>query len=103
MKRRCTLEEIQAELGRRIGGSEWADGYCRDCVAPTPYRIPFDGISNWTATVASTAKPGCEGCLLDIVAGLRKECDLPPETLSESVGRLLAWRGWAKWQRGNRD
>jgi hypothetical protein len=59
MKKQCTLEEIHAEIQRRIEVSNWADGYCRDCAAPTPYRIPFDGISNWTATVASAAKPGC--------------------------------------------
>ena len=103
MKRQCTLEEIRAEMQRRIEASDWAGGYCRDCAAPTPYRIPFDGVSNWTATVASAAKPGCEGCLLDIVAVLRKECDLKPEPLTENIERVLPWRGWASWRRGNRD
>jgi hypothetical protein len=103
MKRHCTLEEIRAEMQRRIETSKWANGFCCDCTAPTPYRIPFDGIANWTATVASTAKPGCEGFILDIVAALRSECELRAETLSESLGRLLVWRGWASWRRGNRD
>ena len=103
MKRHCTPEEIRAEMQRRIETSTWASGYCRDCSAPTPYRIPYDGISNWTATVASAAKPGCETCLFDIVAALRKECDLNPESLTESIDRLLPWRGWANWRRGNRE
>jgi hypothetical protein len=103
MKRQCTLEEIHAEMQRQIDASSWAHGYCRDCTAPTPYRIPFDGVANWTATVASTAKPGCEGFLLDIVAALRTECELEPETVSQSVERLLPWRGWASWRRRNRD
>jgi hypothetical protein len=102
MKRQCTLEEIHAEMQRRIDASSWAHGYCRDCIAPTPYRIPFDGVSNWTATVASTAKPGCESFLLEIVAVLRTECELEPETVSQSVERLLPWRGWASWRR-NQD
>jgi hypothetical protein len=44
MKRECTLEEITAEMQRRIEASDWAYGYCRDCTAPMPYRIPFDGV-----------------------------------------------------------
>lgn len=100
MKKQCTLEEIRAELQRRIAASGWANGYCRDCAAPTPYRIPHDGIADWTATVASTAKPGCEGFLLSIVAAVRAECDLKPESLAESVDRLLNWRGWARPPRG---
>ena len=103
MKRQCTLEEIHAEMQRRIETSGWAHGHCRDCTAPTPYRIPFDGVSNWAATVASTAKPGCEGFIFAIVAALRAECDLKPETISESIGRQLPWRGWASWKRGSRD
>ena len=103
MKRQCTLEEIHREMQRRIEESDWANGYCCDCSAPTPYRIPYDGISNWTATVASAAKPGCEGFLFDIVAALRKECELKPESLTESIDRLLPWRGWASWRRGNRE
>ena len=39
MKRQCTLEEIHAEIQRRIEASDWADGFCRDCTAPEPYRI----------------------------------------------------------------
>ena len=103
MKRYGTLEEIRAEIQRRIETSKWANGYCCDCTAPTPYRIPFDGVANWAATVASTSKAGCEGFLLDIIAALRGEYDLTPETLSNSVERLLVWRGWARWRRGNRD
>ena len=69
-------------MQRRIEASDWAHGHCRDCTAPTPYRIPFDGVSNWTATAASAAKPGCEGFVLDIVAALRKESELKPESLA---------------------
>jgi len=98
MKRRCTLDEIHAELRRRIKEKEWASGYCRDCEAPTPYRIPHDGYSNWTVSFAS-AKPGCEGFLLDLVAALREECELKPEHLGDAIQRLLTWRGWARARR----
>jgi hypothetical protein len=96
MKRLCTLEEIKAEIQRRIEENDWANGFCRDCTAPEPYRIPHDGIANWAAAVAG--KPGCEGFLLDIVAAVRKERDLKQQTLSEAVDRLLVWRGWASWK-----
>jgi hypothetical protein len=96
MKTQWTLEEIRAEMQRRIAASNWADGFCRDCTAPEPYRIPHDGTSNWTAAVA--AKPGCEGFMLDIIAALRKECELKPESLSEAIDRLLVWRGWSSWK-----
>jgi hypothetical protein len=93
MKRRCSLAEIRAEMQRRIDGSDWGNGYCSGCPAPTPYRIPFDGVSNWTATVASTAKPRCEGLVLDIVAALRKECKLKPESLAYRPPAALARLG----------
>ena len=100
MKKHCTLKEIHIELKRRVEASEWANGHCRDCEAPTPYRIPHDGISTWTASFAG-AKPGCEGFLLDLVAALRDECELKAESLRDSVERLLAWRGWARTQRNS--
>jgi hypothetical protein len=50
-----------------------------------------------------SAKPGCEGFLLDIVAAVREECDLKPETLSEVVDRLLAWGGWSNRTRSKRE
>jgi hypothetical protein len=103
MKRLCALEDIHAEMQRRIEASDWANGFCRDCVAPSPYRIPHDGVSNWTATVASSAKPGCEGFVFGIIAGLRDECELKPESLAESVERLLVWGGWSNWTRRKRD
>ena len=96
MKRQCTLEEIHAEIQRRIEASNWADGFCRDCIAPEPYRVPHDGISNWTAAAAT--KAGCEGFLFDIIAALREECELRPESLSEAVERLLVWGGWSNWK-----
>jgi hypothetical protein len=101
MKRQCTLKEIHAEIQRRIAMSNRADGFCRDCTAPEPYRIPHDGTSNWTAAV--TAKPGCEGFMLDIIAALREECELIPESLSEAVERLLAWRGSSNSKKRNQD
>jgi hypothetical protein len=70
---------------------------------PTPYRIPHDGVSNWMATVASTAKPGCEGFVFGIIAALRDECELKPETLAESVERLLVWGGWSNWTGRKRE
>jgi hypothetical protein len=92
MKKQCSLEEIIAEMQRRIDTSNWANGYCAGCVAPTPYRIAHDGIANWSANVASSTKPGCESLLLEVVAAVRKECDLKPEPLKEAIRRLLSWR-----------
>ena len=89
MKRQCTLEEIHAELQRRIDTSTWGNGYCAGWPAPTPYRIPNDGIANWTANIAATPKPGCESLILAVVADVRRECDLPPESVSSMVERLF--------------
>jgi hypothetical protein len=101
MKGHCALDEIRTEIQRRIARN-WANGFCRDCTAPEPYRIPHDGISNWT--VALAAKPGCEGFMLDIIAAVRDKCELKPETLSEAVERLLVWDGWISWKkRRNQD
>jgi hypothetical protein len=76
MKRLCSLEDIRAEMQRRIGTSAWGNGYCS---APTPYRIPYDGVANWTAHVGAT-----EGFLLGIVAAVRAEYELKPESLTEA-------------------
>jgi hypothetical protein len=92
MKKQCTIAQLQDKLQERIRSSDWARGYCRDCVAPRPYRIPHDGIANWTAHISATNVPGCESLLLDVVDRLRRECDLVPESLSDTVRRLLAWR-----------
>jgi hypothetical protein len=89
MKRRCSLAEIREEMQRRIDSSDWGNGYCSGCPAPTPYRIPHDGITNWTANIASTPKPGCESLILRVVADVRSECDLSPESLKDAIGRLL--------------
>ena len=86
MKRRCSLAEIRAEMQRRIDSSDWADGYCSGCPAPTPYRIPHDGIANWTASFAATPIPGCESLILRVVADVRRECDLAPESLKDTIG-----------------
>ena len=67
MKTIGSVEDIRAEIQRRIDTSNWARGYCADCEAPFPYRVPDDGIANWMANVAPTAKPGCEGFLLNIL------------------------------------
>ena len=88
MKRHCFLEEIREKMQRLISESTWAGGHCARCQAPTPYRIPHDGVANWSAHVA-TAKPGCEGFILGIVATVRRECDLKPQTLEDLVARVL--------------
>ena len=56
-----------------------------------PYRIPHDGIANWTAPVA-TAKPGCEGFILEVVASVRKEYDVPAQPFSEAIRDLFSGR-----------
>ena len=92
MKKQCSLEEIRAEMQRRIESSNWADGYCADCPAPIPYRVPHDGFANWMANVASTTKPECESLMLQVVAAVRQDFDARPETLGEAVQLLLSWR-----------
>jgi hypothetical protein len=89
MKKLASVEAIQAEIQRRIRESKWAHGYCADCDAPIPYRIPHDGTANWTANVAATAKRGCEGLLLEMVASARGEYDLEPQSLTSLIERLL--------------
>jgi hypothetical protein len=86
MKRCCSLAEIRAEMQRRIDNSNWADGYCSGCPAPTPYRIPPDGIANWTANIAATPKPGCESLIFQVLVDVRNEYDLPSETLRDAIG-----------------
>jgi hypothetical protein len=85
MKRKCLLEEIRAEMQRRIDVSDWGNGYCSGCPAPTPYRIPYDGIANWTANIAATPRPGCQSLILRVVADVRSEYDLPPEDINEQL------------------
>lgn len=89
MKKLGSVEEIRAEIQRRIRESTWASGFCADCAAPTPYPIPHDGIANWIAHAAATAKPGCEGFLLGIVAAVRQEYDLRPKSLASAIELLL--------------
>lgn len=48
--------------------------------------------SNWIAYAASTARPGCEGFVLDIVALVRQDYDLPAQQLLEAVTRLVSGR-----------
>src|SRR5687767_1030408 len=92
MKTIASIEEIRTEMQRRIDASKWADGYCAGCQAPIPWRIPHDGIANWTADVAPTEKRGCEGSVLVIVAAARRDYDLPAQPLTEAVARLLTGR-----------
>jgi hypothetical protein len=89
MKSFCSLEELRAKMQQSISENTWASGYCADCPAPTPYRIPHDGVANWTAPIAATAKPGCEGVILQAIAAVRKDYDLEPEPLADLVARLL--------------
>jgi hypothetical protein len=90
MKTLASINEIQVEMQRRIDGSSSANGYCASCLAPMPFRIEDDGVANWRAHAASTARPGCEGFLLDIVASVRQDYDLPAQLLGEAVDRLLS-------------
>lgn len=92
MKTIASIEDIRAEMQRRINTSTWGKGYCADCSAPFPYRIPYDGIANWAANVATTAKPGCEGFLLDVIASVRDEHDLPSQSLGAVITDLFAGR-----------
>jgi hypothetical protein len=92
MKVIASIEEIRIEMQRRIDASRWADGYCAGCQAPVPWRIPHDGIANWTADVAPTERRGCEGFVLSIVAAVRRDYDLPAQPLMETVARLLVGR-----------
>ena len=92
MKTIASIDEIRAEIGRRIVASRWADGYCGGCEAPIPTRIPDDGVANWIAPVPAGATRGCEGFLLDIVASVRHDYDLPAQSLTETVRELLSGR-----------
>lgn len=92
MKTIASIDEIRAEIRRRIVASTWANGYCADCEAPIPTRIPHDGIANWIATVPAGAIRGCEGFLLDVVASVRHDYDLPAQSLTETVTELLSAR-----------
>jgi hypothetical protein len=87
MKVIASIEEIRTEMQRRIDASKWADGYCAGCQAPIPWRIPHDGIANWTADVAPTEKRGCEGFVLGVVAAVRRDYDLPARPLMEAIVR----------------
>jgi hypothetical protein len=92
MKTIASIDEIRAEIGRRIVASTWANGYCGVCEAPLPLRIQHDGIANWIAPVPAGAIRGCEGFLLDIVASVRRDYDLPAQSLMETVRELLSAR-----------
>jgi len=95
MKTIGSVEDIRAEIQRRIDTSNWARGYCADCEAPFPYRVPDDGIANWMANVAPTAKPGCEGFLLNILVRGEDEtwrAYLPDFTAAGPRVSLPKWR-----------
>jgi hypothetical protein len=85
-------EAITAEIQRRKASSLFANGYCGKCAVSPLYRIEHDGCANWAAEIASTALRGCEGFLLGIIAEVRREYDLPPESTSEVVKHLLNGR-----------
>lgn len=89
MKTIASIDEIRAEIRRRIVASNWANGYCGGCDAPLPLRILHDGVANWIAPVPAGALRGCEGFLLDIVASVRHDYDLPAQSLTETVKELL--------------
>ena len=78
LKNIASIELIRVEIQRRIDDTNSVNGYCASCLAPLPCRIEDDGIANWTASAASTARRGCEGFLVDIVTSVRLDFDLPP-------------------------
>ena len=92
MKILASIAEIQAEIQRRIDVDTWADGYCAGSSAPTPWRIPHDVTANWMALPGSTERAGCEGFVLGVIAAVRQDYDLPPQTLSAAIARLLSGR-----------
>jgi len=92
MKTIASLEQIRAEIGRRIVASKWANGYCGGCEAPALSRIQHDGIANWIAPIPAAAIRGCEGFVFDVVASVRHDYDLPVQTLTETVSELLSAR-----------
>lgn len=92
MKTIASIDEIRAEIGRRIVASKWANGYCAGCEAPIPLRIVDDGVANWIAPVPAGAMRGCEGFLLDVVSSVRHDYDLPAQPLTETVRELLSAR-----------
>ena len=92
MKTIASIDEIRAEIGRRIVASKWANGYCGGCEAPIPTRIAHDGVANWIAPPLAGAIRGCEGFLLDVVASVRRDYDLPAQSLTETVRELLRAR-----------
>ena len=91
MKIVASMENIRAEIQRRIDDSTRGKAWCSGCSAPFPYRIVHDGIANWAAHVA-TAKPGCEGFILEVVASVRKEYDLPAQPFGEAIRDLFSGR-----------
>lgn len=92
MKTLASIDEIRAEIQRRIIHDSAPGGHCTGCLAPNPIRIDDDGLANWTADAASTASRGCEGFVLDIVASVRREYDLPKQLLAEAVASLMGGR-----------
>ena len=92
MKTLATIEEIRTEIQRRINRSAWANGYCAGCTAPVPWRIPYDGIANWMAHAGAAERPGCEGFILEVIAAVRQDYDLPPQPLNVAIARLLSSR-----------
>jgi hypothetical protein len=89
MKIIARAEEITAEIERRIATSPFANGYCARCAVPPLYRIENDGCANWAAEIVPTELRGCEGFVLGIVASVRRDYDLPPQSTAEVVGHLV--------------
>jgi hypothetical protein len=89
MKIVTSIEGIRAELQRRMDLSTWVPGYHSGCLAPSPYRIADDGVANWIANVSSISKPGCEGFILHILSSVRRDYDLPTQSLEQAVTELL--------------
>lgn len=89
MKIVTSVEGIRTQLQRRMDLSTWIPGYHLGCVAPSPYRIVDDGVANWIVNVSATSKPGCEGFVLQVLSTVRRDYDLPTQSLGEAVAELL--------------
>lgn len=73
-----TVEQIRAEIARRIRESDSLDGDCQECGAPTPRRVDpvtNDGC-NWVVDVFPGVSHGCLDFVKAITLQVMREYDL---------------------------
>jgi hypothetical protein len=81
MPKKATVEQIKAEIERRIKASTELDGDCRGCGTPTPRWAPRDKYpSGWSIDVLPSLAPGCEEVITKIVLGVMQEYELAEDT-----------------------